>query len=457
METIAEDYAVLASPRDVQDARSSTTDVEDDAASLEAGSSNTQRLPALNGGGAATATTAADNNRSSGCTLLGCGKPNKAVEKYLPIVMSVSIGAYVGVGVRVLLTEFADALPASETNLLELLGFSYFLPNAVGCFVMGLAGRWKPVLRGQYDVLLTGITTGFCGCCTTFASWDLGVAMMFVRGKWLNALLVLAVQVAGAFVSFRLGYHVGEGLIHYGTIHGYPFRKPPVHLAQLNVDLERYLNAFHDIKMNSFGQLVARRVHATEESLAVSHESCVELLSEIAQVEQEQFTVRHNGFMWMTHAVLFTMLFWVLAFVGFDNYPSSRLLAVCFGPFGALLRYYLSLKNSQPQWKHFPFYTFLPNVVASILLCAMEIVGSATYAHSADAYRTYVLIGQGAIQVGFLGSLSTVSTWVNELDGLSSRRIAWAYRYGILSIVVSQLASVFMLGIYDVHGNAPLI
>lgn len=455
METIAEDYAVLPpTPRDARDARSSTTDVEDDASSLEAGP---QRLPALRTGTATGTGTGADADSASRCTLLGCGKHGKTMEKYLPVVLSVSIGAYFGVGARVLLTEFADALPASETKLLELLGFSFFLPNAVGCFVMGLAGRWKPVLRGQYDVILAGVTTGFCGCCTTFASWDLGVAMMFVRGRWLDALLVLALQVAGAFVSFRLGYHVGEGLIHYGTVHGYPFRKPQVHLAQLNVDLERYLSAFHEIKMNSFGQLVARRVHATEESLAVSHESCLELLSEITQVEQEQFTVRHNATTWMASTLLLTAALWVLAFVGFANYPSSRILAVCFGPFGALLRYYLSLKNSQPRWKHFPFYTLLPNVVASILSCVMEIVASTTHAHSADAYRTYVLFGQGAIQVGFLGSLSTVSTWVNELDGLSSRRIAWAYRYGILSVVVSQLASVFVLGLFDVHGDAPLI
>lgn len=456
MQTIDEDYAAVASPLSA----ASATDIEDDAGALavhvhalaleDRSTGETERLPPLQAPEDARATTPK-------CTLLGCGRPNKALDKYLPVVASVSIGAYAGVGARVLLTELADALPASETQLLALLGFSFFLPNAVGCFVMGLSVCWKPVLRGQYDVLMTGVTTGFCGCCTTFASWDLGVAMMFVRGRWLDALLVLCVQVAGAWAAFRLGYHVADGILHYGNVHGYPFRKPPMHLAQLGVDLERYLGAFHDTKINSFGQLVARRVHATEDALSVAHESCVELLSEIAQVEQEQFRVRHRNGLWVAAALLLTALFWVLAFVGFANYPSSRLLAVCFGPFGALLRWYLSLFNAQPRWKRFPFYTFVPNVLASALSCAMEIVASETHAHSADAYRTYVLFGQGAVQVGLLGSLSTVSTWVNELDALSSRRVGWAYRYGLLSVVISQLASVCMLGVFDVHAAAPLI
>lgn len=443
MQPIAEDYATLASPaHDVLATRSSTTSQDEDVANV----GDLQDLEV-----AATVTEAS--------TLEGEPPRSKlqVAMELLPVVASISIGAYVGVGVRVLLTEFANALPESETGLLELLGFSFYLPNVVGCFVMGVAARWKPVLRGQYDVLLTGVTTGFCGCCTTFASWDLGASTMFVHGRWLNALLMLGVQVASAFVSFRMGYHVGEVAIHYGALHSYPFRKPPVHLAQLKLDLERYIAGFRDIKMNAFGQLVARRVHATEDALVVSRESCVELQSEITQVEQEQFKIEHDAAKWVGSLLVLTAVFWVLAFVGFDNYASSRLLAVCFGPFGALVRWRLSLKNSLPRWKHFPLFTFLPNVVASILSCLLEIVASLTFDHSASAYRTYVLFGQGAMQVGFLGSLSTVSTWVNELDGLSSRRISWAYHYGILSVVVSQLASVFVLGLFVAHGNAPLI
>ncbi|ETM02539.1 hypothetical protein F441_01106 [Phytophthora nicotianae CJ01A1] len=438
MHTISEDYATLATP--VSESASST--------SLEEGVDIAVPVDQVQ---------LTDEAASVGSTAVAPEQTSSSTSTYIPIMMSVAIGAYLGVGVRVLLTEFADVMYASQTELLELLGFGFFLPNAVGCFVMGIATRIKPVLRGQYEVLLTGVTTGFCGSCTTFASWDLGAALMFVRGHWLNALLMLCIQVATAITSLRLGVHAAEGIVHYLTFQEYPFRKPPVNLGQLNLDLERNINHFRDIKMHTFGPLVARRVHATEESLAVARDSCNELMAEITQVEHEQHPVHHHNTVWVVAALLLTAFFWVLAFCGFDNYPSSRLLALCFGPFGALLRWYLSLYNSNPVCKRFPFFTFAPNVAASCLSCAMEIVGSVVYQDSASAYRDFVMWGQGGVMVGFLGSLSTVSTWVNELDTLSSKRLYWAYRYGLISVIISQLASVFILGMYDAYGSDPLI
>ncbi|KAG7400291.1 hypothetical protein PHYBOEH_006231 [Phytophthora boehmeriae] len=450
MQTISEDFVPLATPQlalalaPVDSSTSSAEDVIPDEwvdSSHEAG----------------TCSELSDGRRPEESVKNCCGVSQKSVDKYLPVVMSVIIGAYFGVGVRVLLTEFANVMYESQTELLELLGFSFYLPNVVGCFVMGMATRIKPVLRGQYDVLLAGITTGFCGCCTTFASWDLGAALMFVRGKWLDALLMLGVHVASAIISLRLGFHVAEGIVHYFMLQHFPFRKPPINLGQLNLDLERNIIHFREIKMNTFGPLVARRVRATEESLAIARDSCTELIAEIAQVEQEQHPVRHHNSAWVVVALVLTALFWVLAYAGFGNYPSSRLLALCFGPFGALLRYYLSLYNIKPMCKSFPFFTFIPNVVASCLTCGLEIAGSITAQDGGTTQRTFVMYGQGAVMVGFLGSLSTVSTWVNELDGLSSRCLYWAYRYGLASVIVSQLASVFILGMYNAYGTDPLV
>ncbi|CAI5737892.1 unnamed protein product [Peronospora farinosa] len=445
MQTISEDFATLATPGPFSlqrpDNRTSFREhggifVDQDLPSHEAVSARVA--------GATTERT-------------WCEISRKSLDKYVPVVMSIIIGSYFGVGVRVLLTEFANAMYKIQTELLVLLGFSFYLPNVVGCFVMGLAIRMKPVLRGQYDVLLTGVTTGFCGSCTSFASWDLEAALMFVHGRWLNAILMLCVHVASVMMSLRFGVHVAEGIVHYFTLQEYPFRKPPANLGQLNLDLERNINHFRAMKMHTFGPLVARRVQATEESLAVARDSCNELMAEIIQVEQEQHPIDHNNMVWVVITFALTVLFWVLAFCGFDSYLSSRFLALCFGPFGALLRWYLSMYNSKPMCKRFPFFTFLPNISASCLSCVMEIIGSVVYKDSASAYRHFVIFGQGGIMVGFLGSLSTVSTWVNELDGLSSRRLLWAYRYGLASVIISQLASVFVLGMYNVYGSDPLM
>lgn len=383
-----------------------------------------------------------------------------------PVLVSVVIGAYFGVGVRVLLTELVRALSSPQVELLDLLGLSYFLPNALGCFVMGIAVRGKPLFRDQFAVYFTGITTGFCGSCTTFASWDLGAATMFVHGEWVNALLVLSVQVASAMASFRAGVHFGEGIIQVYIIRMYPFRKPPVELNQLKTDLERYIIGLRSVKVNAFGELVERRAFATEQSLLVSRDACAELIAEVAQVEADYYRVLHNGFAWVVTGAVMTVAVWVLPFVSGNNYTSSRFLALCFGPFGALLRHQLSLRNAQPKCKNFPFYTFVPNVLASILSCVVEIAGSAVAAANRDAsgeyadsssFKAFVLLGRGAVEVGFLGSLSTVSTWVNELDALSSRRVLYAYRYALASVVASQLASVCVLGVYAAHGSGPLL
>ena len=445
MQTISEDFATLATPGPFSlqrpDSRTSSREYE--------GTFVDQVLPSQEAVSARLAGTTPERT--------WCGISVTFLDNYVPVVTSIVIGSYFGVGIRVLLTEFANVMYATQTELLELLGFSFYLPNLVGCFVMGVAIRMKPVLRGQYDVLLTGVTTGFCGCCTTFASWDLEVALMFIHGRWLNAILMLSVHVASVMMSFRLGVHVAEGIVHYLTLQEYPFRKPPVNLGQLNLDLERNINHFRAIKMHTFGPLVARRVQATEESLAVARDSCNELMAEIIQVEYEQHAIHHNNMIWVVIALTLTVLFWVLAFCGFDSYLSSRFLALCFGPFGALLRWYLSMYNSKAMCKRFPFFTFLPNISASCLSCVIEIVGSVVYKDSASAYRHFVIFGKGGIMVGFLGSLSTVSTWVNELDGLSSRRLLWAYRYGLASVIISQLASVFTLGMYNVYGSDPLM
>ena len=438
MQTIAEDFAILATPGNsfplaATDERIGSGRLQRPSPDLPRALSSTTQV----GGGKPT----------------WCGISRASMDKHVPVVMSVAIGAYVGVGSRVLLTEFAHVLSARQTNLLKLLGFGYYLPNVVGCFVMGLAARVKPLLRGQYDVLLTGVTTGFCGSCTTFAGWDLGVALLFVHNQWLTAILVLGIHVASAITSLRLGFHVSDCIVHYFTMREYPFRKPPVDLPQLNLDLETSICRFREMKTHTFGPLVARRVQATEEALVLARDSCNELTAEITQVEHEQQAVVHHTMIWVGATLALTVLFWTLAFCCFDNYPSSRILAVCFAPFGALLRWYLSMYNSEPTCKRFPFFTFWPNVSASCLSCAMEIVGSIVYRDSASAYRHFVMYGQGGVMVGFLGSLSTVSTWVYELDNLSSRRLIWAYRYGLTSVVVAQLASVFILGMYNAYGS----
>lgn len=49
-------------------------------------------------------------------------------------------------------------------------------------------------LTKRWPVLYTGVTTGFCGCCTTFATWNYDVASTVIKtgdvvGSYLNMLV----------------------------------------------------------------------------------------------------------------------------------------------------------------------------------------------------------------------------------------------------------------------------
>jgi CrcB protein len=113
---------------------------------------------------------------------------------------------------------------------------------------------------------------------------------------------------------------------------------------------------------------------------------------------------------------------------------------VAFGPIGALLRYNLSLRNA----KHpkFPVYTFVVNL--SGCLGNISVFVLANYlSHSRllndywlAAFDLWILNG---VTVGLMGSLSTVSTWVNEIWKLANNgHLYYSYRYAAISVMCAQ-------------------
>lgn len=48
------------------------------------------------------------------------------------------------------------------------------------------------------------------------------------------------------------------------------------------------------------------------------------------------------------------------------------------------------------------------------------------------------------MQTGFCGSLSTVSTWINEISVLNDLNTRYAYRYALISVLSAQLLCLFM-------------
>ncbi|KAI9856444.1 MAG: hypothetical protein M1813_009100 [Trichoglossum hirsutum] len=109
-----------------------------------------------------------------------------------------------------------------------------------------------------------------------------------------------------------------------------------------------------------------------------------------------------------------------------ETWRHATLLALALSPPGTLLRFYASLLLN-PLLPSFPLGTFASNVVGTLVLSLSWSLQHTSHIH-APVIACQALQG---IQDGFCGCLTTVSTWVVELKGLSRRR---AYCYGGASV-----------------------
>ena len=174
---------------------------------------------------------------------------------------SVSIFAYLGVLARTLLSELAKLNPAT---LYARIGATFFLPNVVGTLMMGivagaLSGKiistkpvsinWRANLNQQlnprtfpsvktiheqnsfqsWQPFLVGITTGFCGSCTTFATWHADAVKQYLqvsyhynfsfnshsfqspqKGAYIvfDSILTTLLTFSGSYYAFLFGRHI---------------------------------------------------------------------------------------------------------------------------------------------------------------------------------------------------------------------------------------------------------
>ncbi|KAF2825627.1 hypothetical protein CC86DRAFT_370583 [Ophiobolus disseminans] len=126
-----------------------------------------------------------------------------------------------------------------------------------------------------------------------------------------------------------------------------------------------------------------------------------------------------------------------------NAWRSQALFALIFAPLGCLARYYISLYLN-PLLASFPLGTFTVNIF-----------GTAVLGMAYDLQRVPLLasgIGGGSmvgcqvlqgIMDGFCGCLTTVSTWILEIDSLKKRH---AYVYGGASVGVGLGLAVAIMG-----------
>lgn len=136
--------------------------------------------------------------------------------------------------------------------------------------------------------------------------------------------------------------------------------------------------------------------------------------------------------------------------------PSWRYWTFCllFSPWGVFCRFWLS-RYLNPLAKKFMFGTFTANFIAVIILAVMFVLKFGTRStiggEGTRSTRLLTTVLQchvvAAVQDGFCCCLSTVSTLINELH--SFRKIRYAYRYGLISVALSFVVMILILGSYS--------
>ncbi|OJJ37546.1 hypothetical protein ASPWEDRAFT_458712 [Aspergillus wentii DTO 134E9] len=122
-----------------------------------------------------------------------------------------------------------------------------------------------------------------------------------------------------------------------------------------------------------------------------------------------------------------------------EHWRGRAIFAIVFAPLGCLLRFYVSLLLNA-RIPSFPLGTFTVNIFGTVIegMCYdLQHVGGI------GTVLTSCQVLQGVMD-GFCGSVTTVSTWVSELNGLSRRR--YAYIYGVSSVAVGLGFLVVIMG-----------
>ncbi|KAL1533650.1 fluoride export protein 1 [Salvia divinorum] len=307
--------------------------------------------------------------------------------EYITCLLSLAVFGILGILARYGLQNLfgPDVIGATSDR-------SYMYPdlpsNMVGSFLMGWFGVvFKGDIMKVSDQLAIGLSTGFLGSLTTFSGWNQKMLDLSVNGKWVFAVL---------------GIFIGLFLVAYSIIFGIETAKGLKWLLQRRSNVLPLCTCFSD---------------------SISH---------------KYYCLSTFMVMLLLMLALLWSVFASLARRDFDSGSSEAqlFLACMVGPLGVWIRWYLARLNGRglgrdAVLKWMPFGTLAANVSAACVMAALATLKKAVRSKECNTVAS-------GIQLGLLGCLSTVSTFVAEFHAMRESKHPWrAYAYAAITIVVS--------------------
>ncbi|XP_037037312.1 fluoride export protein 1-like isoform X2 [Bradysia coprophila] len=318
------------------------------------------------------------------------------VKKASETLCCIILFTYFGTLTRMVLSYLSQT---SDSHLMPVFISSFFLANIVGSFIMGLFVPLDKLFSPSYTSWHVGVTTGFCGSCTTFSTWQRITAEKLAHGQIVDGIMTLLFTFCTSYGAFIFGKHIGDAIFH------------------------RPVRCFRGQR---FGEV---SVTITNTDMATTH------------VEQGISSSRYV-YLWLV-TVFVTVAIWIAVLLDTSSEDRRKCwTAAALGPIGSLARYFLLLNNRKRPT--FPLFTFIVNVCASVV-SAVILAVFVRLSSENEHWSTYNLWLNFGVGAGILGCLSTVSTFVNELRKLADTKIVHAYRYGLTSVIVSQIFCIFII------------
>ncbi|XP_024018119.1 uncharacterized protein LOC112090617 [Morus notabilis] len=309
--------------------------------------------------------------------------------EYCSCLIHLAVFGILGVLTRYLLQKlFGPGIAGVTSN--ESILYLDLPSNMVGSFLMGWFGVvFKGDISRVSDFLAIGLTTGYLGSLTTFSGWNQKMLELSVDGHW---------------VSSILGFLIGLFLAAYSIIFGVETAK-------------------------GFKRLLKKKI-ANQECWILNSSSNWRVDSCKRHVAVMVVFLLMLGLLWSMSGVLMREEF-------SSGSDEAQLWFGCIvGPLGVWTRWFLARLNgcglgNAGYLKWIPFGTLIANVSAACIMAALSTIRKAVNSKTSDT----IVIGT---QLGFLGCLSTVSTFIAEFNAMRESKHPWrAYAYAIITICFS--------------------
>ncbi|CCE65658.1 hypothetical protein TPHA_0M00830 [Tetrapisispora phaffii CBS 4417] len=305
---------------------------------------------------------------------------------------------------------------------------SVLWPNCVACILMGMlqdmnAMKWFE----EEPELFVALTTGYCGSVSSYST-----------------LLLETFEHSTSLTGSNIKSHTKLPNRAYGIMEFLS-----VLITQLFVSMSSLL----------FGKNIATNVLALYTDPAQKSSDTPETTENLDKKEEDNNDNRMKphpfyrksitilAYITFTLALPFLALIVVLSGV-YGNYSRGKwTLPALFGIIGAFERFYLS-KYFNSVWKSLPLGTFLANQFAVVIICILTLVQRGRKSDGSDIpivssiNACHVVSG---LVTGYCGSLSTISTFINEGFKLPFIEMI---NYFTCSIAVSYIFCVIILGSY---------